>query len=383
MVVTDERAALHQAVSRLAPEISERARETERLRAVPADLMDRIKAAGLCRLALPTSLGGHELDPLTIVELIEDLSKADGSTGWTTLIGNSTAFTAWLDPEVAARLIGPDPNVSSTSMFGPLGTGVGDGDTLVVNGRWPFSSGAPNAELIQVGIFVMDGPAPRQRPDGAPDWRFVYVRREEVEIQDTWDAAGLRGTGSHDVVISDLAVPARQTAMPIFDTAPHAGPWWRLPFFCMARTFMVGFPLGVARRALDELEALAPTKRRGVAATTVAEDRVAQVEVARAEGGLQAARAFVFDALDEAWSAASEGSPVPASIDDRVKLATQQAMRAAVDAVDTAYRLGGAGAVYDSHPLQRCFRDIHAANQHIIFSDENWAEYGRSRMAPA
>lgn len=380
MVVIDERAALLDAVRQLAPEIRERALETERLRAVPADLMGRIKAAGLTRLALPGSLGGRELDLITMVELIEDLSKADGSTGWTTLICNSTAFVAWLDPAVAADLIGPDANIASTSMFGPLGRGTPEGDDLIITGRWPFSSGTPHAELFQVGIFVMDGEAPRMRADGVPDWRFVYLRRDEVEIDDTWNAAGLRGTGSHDVVLTEVRIPAARTAMPIFDAPQHDGPLWRLPFFCLARSLMVGFPLGVARRALDEIEALAPTKRRGMSPTTVAEDSGAQVAIAQAEGGLQAARAFVFDALDEAWSMATSGQRVGPEQERRITLAAQQAMRAGIEAVDTAFRLGGAGAVYDSHPLQRCFRDLHTGSNHIIFSDDNWAEYGRHVM---
>jgi alkylation response protein AidB-like acyl-CoA dehydrogenase len=381
MVVLDERATLHQSVAALAPEIRERALETETLRAVPADLMARIKAAGLCRLALPQALGGFELDPMTVVELIEDLSYADGSTGWTTLIGNATSFMAWLDPAVALDLIGDDPNISSTSMFGPLGTGIEEGDDVIVSGRWPFSSGSPNADLIQVGIFVMDGDQPRLRPDGLPDWRFVYLRKADVVIEDTWHAAGLRGTGSNDVVLTKVRVPARQTAMPVIDIAPHDGPLWRLPFFALARTIMIGFPLGVARRALDEIEALAPTKRRPMSPITLAEDPVARVEIAQAEAGLQAARAFVFDALDEIWSVALSGDRPGERYDQRVKLASQQAMRSAVDAVDCAFHLGGAGAVYETQPLQRCFRDVHAANQHIIFSNANWADYGRYAFA--
>ena len=381
MVVVDERAALHEAVRELAPEISARAQETEALRAVPADLFDRIKRAGLTRLALPVGLGGLEADPFTIIEVIEDLSAADGSTGWTTVISNATAFLAWLEPAVARDLLGGDADVASTSMFGPLGTAVEDGDgQLVLNGRWPFSSGAPGAELIQVGVFVMDGDAPRNRPDGMPDWRFAYLRRDEVQIEDTWYASGLKGTGSHDVVCDGVRIPAERTAMPMFDIAPHEGPLWRLPFFCLVEPLMAGFPLGVARRALDEITQLARTKRRGMSATTMAEDRVVRLALAHAEGGLQAARSFVLDAVDEVWSIATAGERPGLAQERRLGLAFQQAMKAATEAVDTAYRLGGAGAVYDTSPLQRCFRDIHAGAQHIVFSDDNWIEYATYRL---
>ena len=122
--------------------------------------------------------------------------------------GNSTAFFAWLDPEVARELIGDDPDFVSTSMWAPLGHAAPDGSgRFAVSGRWPFNSGCPHAAWLQVGVMVTGTDSPRR--DGAPDWRFAFVPGRAAQIEDTWDAMGLRGTGSHHLSLAGLAVPGR------------------------------------------------------------------------------------------------------------------------------------------------------------------------------
>ena len=143
---------------------------------------------------------------------------------------------------------------------------------------------------------------------------------------------------------------------------------------------MTGFPLGVGRRALDEFAALAPTKHRGSPPTRVAEDGHTQVELGRAEAGLLSARSFAYDAIADAWTTAVGGDRPTQTQEGRVQLALQQAMRAAVDAVDTAFTLSGSAAVFDGHPLQRCFRDIHTARQHVAFHSEGFQGYARMKV---
>jgi alkylation response protein AidB-like acyl-CoA dehydrogenase len=371
-----------EAARTLAPDFRARAEEGEALRTMPADLVARVAAAGLFGMWRPRSLGGLELAPVTQLEVIEELSRADGSAGWTVMIGNGgSGIFAWLDPDVAREMIGDDVGFASTSMFGPLGWAVPDGNGgFTVDGRWPFNSGCPHAAFYQTGVFVTDGEGPRMLANGAPDWRFAFFRPEQAEIVHTWDAAGLRGTGSHDLVVRGLGLPAGQFAAPMYEPARHDGPWWRIPFLTAIGMQIVGFPLGVARRALDEFTALATTKRRGGGAEPVAAGGHAQIELARAEGEVQAARAFVVDAMGDVWDSACAGDPPDLDQRARMLLAGQNAMRACVSAVDAVFRLSGSAAVYSTHPLQRCFRDIHTAGQHIFYADEAWARYAKHRF---
>jgi indole-3-acetate monooxygenase len=367
---TSDRDTALQAARELAPALAARADDGEALRTMPQDLVAKVKSAGLFRSALPRSLGGLELDPLSIVEIVEMLSRADGSAGWTILIGiGGTAFFAWLEPAVAKEMIGDNPDFASTCMFGPMGKAVSRGEReFTISGRWPFNSGCPHSEWLQFGVFVMDGDIPRFRDKDTPDWRFAFLKRDAVMIEDTWRAMGLRGTGSHYVTVKDQRVPTEHLPAPLFEPACHEGPLWRLPLFSLAAIVMVGFPLGVARRAIDEFTELARTKFRGGPTDSVAQDGHAQVELATAEAEVQAARAYVFDVLGELWATCCDGDSPSLQQRARMLLAANQAMRAGVDAVDRVFRLAGAGAVYEHESLQRCFRDIHTADQHIIFS---------------
>jgi indole-3-acetate monooxygenase len=385
--IADTGQAALAAARAIAPRFSARAREAEQLRTLPPDLVADARRAGLFRLATPRSLGGAELPPATIVEVVEELCRADGSAGWTVLIGNGTSFLAWLDPPVAVELLGGRTDAIAACVFAPTGRltaagagGGGGADSLRLAGSWAMSSGCLHADWFVNGAMVFDGDQPRLLPGRGPDWRLAVFPAASGSVTDTWDAAGLRGTGSHDVTAESVLVPERHTMAPFFEPARHDGPLWRFPFFTLVGTFLAGFPLGVARRALDELERLAPVKFRPPGPGSIAEDGDLQVALTRAEGGLQAARALVFDSLGVMWDSARAGD-VP-SVEQRARflLATQQAMRASIEAVDTVVGFAGAGALYADHPVQRCFRDIHAAARHIYFSPAAVKRYAKVRL---
>jgi alkylation response protein AidB-like acyl-CoA dehydrogenase len=367
----------------LAPELSERALEAERQRTLPIDLVDRARAAGLFHLAMPAALGGHESDPITMFEVIEELSRADGSAGWTVFIGNSTAFVAWLDPGVAKEIVGTRGDFITTGVFAPTGTACpagGSDDAYLVEGRWTFNSGCPHADWFMNGVLVKDGDAPRMIGD-RPDWRFAFYPASEGEIVDTWHVAGLRGTGSHDVVASGVRVPRERTIAPFFEPAKFDGPIYRLPFPVFLATFLAAFPLGVARRALDEFAVLAHKKSRSLPpGVPLCEDEAVEVEFARAEAAVRSARAFVVESIGAAYDAVLAGDEVSMAQRADVLGATLHAARSARAAADTVFALAGGGALYDASPLQRCVRDLMAGTQHMFYGAARWKTVARVQL---
>jgi indole-3-acetate monooxygenase len=308
--LSDRREEVFARADAVAPEFRARAAEGETNRTMPADLAAKVKKAGLFRLSLPTSLGGWEADPITIFEVIEKLCYADGSAGWTTLIGCSSVFMAWLDPSVAAKLLVGTPNICTTGVFAPLGRAVPDGNgSLTVDGRWPCNSGCPHSEWFVAGVIVMDGDHPRIVPPGRPDWRLACFPCADGEIIDNWYAAGLRGTGSHDIAVHEITVPEEMTCSPMFDPPRHGGPLYRLSFHNLISAHMAGFPAGVGRRALDEFVVAAEGKHRGSSPTSVADDPVVQHRFAVVDGDLRAARAFFIEAIGEVWEKVTRGDP--------------------------------------------------------------------------
>jgi alkylation response protein AidB-like acyl-CoA dehydrogenase len=225
--------------------------------------------------------------------------------------------------------------------------------------------------------------APRTGESGVPEWRLASFPTGRGQILDTWDGAGLRGSGSHDLALDGLRVPAELFVNPLESEPRHDGPLWRFPLFANLSVTLIGFPLAVARRALDEFTALARTKIRGPERLRVADDRHVQMQLTTAEGGLQSARAFAFDVIGDAWDTACAGDPLSLSQRAQLLLATQQAVRAAVAAVDGVFRLAGAGAVYTDQPIQRCFRDLHTLDAHTFFSADVVTRYAKHRLGVA
>ena len=294
------------------------------------------------------------------------------------LIGCSPTFMAWLDPGVAAKLLDGNPNICTTGVFAPLGRAVPDASgSFRVDGRWPCNSGCPHSEWFVTGAMIMDGEQPRLVPPGRPDWRFIWFPSTDGEIIENWDAAGLRGTGSHDVAARGITVPEELTCAPIFEPARHDGPLYRLSFFNLIAAHMSGFCAGVGRRALDEFAAVAEHKHRGPNPTSVADDPIVQHRFAIVDGDLQAARAFYMDAISDVWETVSSGDPCSLRQRARVMSANQTLQRSAVAAVDALLPLAGASAVYADNPIQRCSRDLHAASQHIYFNVEVLKDIGQ------
>ena len=365
----------------LSSELSARAAEGEQAGTLPPDLVERARALGLFRMLQPRALGGLELEPAAILQVIEELSRADGSAGWTIMIGSGgVGFSAWLEPSVALDVFGADADFTAASVFAPTGRATPNADgSLEIEGRWPFASGCRHADWFLNGAFVFDGEAPRMIPGRGPDWRLAFFPQSQARIDDNWDVLGLRGTGSNDVA-AKVTVPEELTISPFFEPARQPGPLFRLPFFTLVGVCLAGVPLGIARRALDEFVELAPTKTRAGSFEPIANDIAIQAELARAEGALQSARAFVFDAAGALWDTACAGDIPTLDQRARFQLATQQAVRSAVDCVDRMFNATGASAVHSSHPLQRCFRDVHTAKQHIFFSDAALHRFAKSRL---
>ena len=288
-------------------------------------------------------LGGLEVDPVAIVDTLERLSHADGSAGWCGLIGQATAFFGWLEPPVAKELLGSARRTCAHRRFLPPQGGLSlavDGD-YTVEGRWTFASGCLHSELIQLGLFVMDGDRPALRPDGSPDWRFAYVRTSEVEIVDTWDPFGLRGTGSNDIVVRQLRVPPEHMGMPMLDAPKSDDSIYQLGFWGHTAVVLGPFPLGVARRALDELEELLPARAARGGHVPLVQDPQVHYELGRCRGALGAARSFLDETVGEVWNGICSGSPATDADQQRLRLAMQHAMTAGLDAIDVAYRFAG------------------------------------------
>jgi indole-3-acetate monooxygenase len=177
-----------------------------------------------------------------------------------------------------------------------------------VTGRWALGSGCQHSAWIVDGCRVLHGDQPRLGPNRMPITRILFFPAASCEILDTWHSIGLRGTGSHDYAVSDLFVPAAHSLS--FREPPSApGPLYALPTTALFGAVLAAVPLGIARHAIDISTELAGTKIATRSEQALREDATMRGDLGRAEALLRSGRAFLYEALDEAWNMVTAGQP--------------------------------------------------------------------------
>jgi alkylation response protein AidB-like acyl-CoA dehydrogenase len=199
---------------------------------------------------VPEALGGGETDPVITCRVVEELSSVDGATGWVSMLCGSYGLLSGLLPDEAAREIYTDPGAIVAGSLPPNGVAHSVAGGYSVSGRWPMASGINHSTWVLGNCRVFDGDAPQLTRSGTPAMRVLLFPRSEVEIIDTWDVAGLRGTGSHDYQVQDLFVPAHR-GCGLVDEPINPGPLYALPYVTIATVLMASVAMGIARHALD------------------------------------------------------------------------------------------------------------------------------------
>lgn len=372
-----EAARLIQAAFELGPTIGGARDEIERERRLPATLVEHLRDCGFFSLWLARSLGGPELSLSDFVRVIEALAQSDGSVAWCTANASGYSRFSGFLPEPVARQIFVEKRAVVAGNMGALGCAVPVTGGYRVTGRWSYGSGILHSDWVLGGCVVADSEGPRRGPDGLPDARIVFFPTAAAEVIDTWQVGGLRGTGSHDYRVTDLFVPEDQAVSRAGDAPRFPGPLYALPRNVAFGATIAAVPLGIARAALDALRDLSATKTARISPTVLRERPAVQAAVGRAEATLRAARAFLLEVCDDAWTTASSGEPLTLEQRAMMRLACAQAAEAAKVAVRAAYDAGGGTAVYEDCLIQRCFRDAHAAAQHVQIQDGNFETGGR------
>jgi alkylation response protein AidB-like acyl-CoA dehydrogenase len=359
-----------QAARALAPLIRATADDADATRHFPRAVIEAMAAARIFRQMVPRAAGGDELDPITALNVVEAVSRVDGSAGWLAMIGGGAGFlTGYLETDVARTIF----TAPMACLCGNLGAAAGRAKRVSggyrVTGRWPFMSGCEHSTWLAGNARIFDGDAQRMNGDGTPATRIVLFPREDATIIDTWSATGLRATGSHDVAVSEVFVPDEHS-LAWADGPRQSGPLYPVRFMLMTHA---AHALGIARAAVDGLVQLAEYKQPTRGAAPLKELALFQHNLAQADALVHAARAFVWDSTAEVWAALCAGQSVGLRERTLLRLGMTHAVQSAAQAVDLVWAVAGSSPVYTRSPIERCFRDIHVATQHAavgVFSYE-------------
>lgn len=362
----------------LVPLLQDRAAEAEAGARVPQEVSDRLGAAGLYRMLVPEALGGSAAHPRVFSEVLETLARGDAAAAWVVMTGSTTGvLMAYLDDAVAASLLDTEPSAALAGVFAPTAMAVPVDGGYRVSGRWAYGSGSQNAAWIMGGAIVPTEQGPRRLADGSLEIRSCFFSADDVTIHDTWKVSGLRGTGSHDLEVSEVFVPAERTTCLAQDAPRHDAPLYRFPVFGLLATGVCSVGLGLGRAALELAHTHVKGKTKIGTSKTMADSELVQIELARARGQLNAARAYLHSTLDATWASTADGAPISVPQRAELRLAASHAARTSAAVVDTCYTLCGGRAIWDRNPLSRIFRDVHVMTQHIMVGNQVDRAVGR------
>lgn len=364
----------------LAPRIRERAGAIEAARQLPPDLVMDVARAGLFKVAVPTAAGGLGADIITALRVIEEVARADGSTGWCLAMAvNTFRQSAQLSPRARRELFWSDPVGVSAGSANARGRAVAVPGGYRVTGHWFFASGCMHASSLHGACKVFDGDAPRLLPNGDQEIRIAYFYPKSVaRIIDTWDVSGMRGTGSHDIEVEDLFVPEERTFSALDRRARVTGPINRIHGFDLAGCGFACVGLGVARAAIDALVELASVKVPRYASTLLRDREMTQAQIGEAEALLRSGRAFLFEVVGEMWETVLAARPITERQRSELRLAMTHAAQSAARATHLACVASGTTSIFASSPLERYARDAEVVTRHVQLQCVNYEAVGRT-----
>jgi indole-3-acetate monooxygenase len=364
-------------VESIAPVVAEHASASETLGRLNEPTMAALRSTRLLQFFSPLALGGLEADPVTQLLVLEALARIDASTSWTLgiLAGVPGIFGAYLPVATAHRLFVETIPPMVGSLL-PKGTAEQVPGGYRVKGRWPYGSGIHHAKWVGAGTIIPGQPI----PEGA---RVVLLPREQVAIHDNWQVAGLRASGSSDYSIEDQFVPEEMSfslVNLIMGKAVTGGAAFRLGTPAWVVSFHIGIALGIARRALDEILIQATDKDRGFPPSGLPTQPHVQFALGKAEIELTSARAYGLQIIGDLWEEAQTGCVPPPARQAEVRAACTYITEVAQCVTTAAFQAAGGTALFDTNPLQRCFRDIAAASQHFVVSQSAYRAMGMFKL---
>ncbi len=384
MTISEESPITHEEIlartRELVPAIRDRVVEAEHMRRQPAETVKAYVDAGLIRTLLPKRWGGYELSLDTVVDSVLEIAKVDGSAGWCYSLLLSHVWFLALFPEKAQRDVWSE-NLDAllATAFAPAGKAIRVDGGYLLNGNWPWASGIDNCSWAMLNTLLMPTAEGKR-----PEQRFMLVPRSDYEIVDTWFVAGLKGTGSNNVVLEDVFVPEYRSVT-FLDMAKGEAPGTLVnPGLLYRQPLSAAFPAPLVTSVLGATMGACEFWRDGLRSkvTSITREKVielthVQIRLAEIVAKIDAAELLLRRVLDMVCS----GPPLSPEMVMRSHRDYAYVTRLCVEATEQIYLASGASANFESNPLQRYWRDVHAMAVHAALNFDNAGEaFGRNAL---
>ena len=344
-----------------------RPRDRRQLRRLPFETVAEFEHMGFFRMLQPKSWGGFECDPKTFFDVQMTVAAACPSSAWVLgVVGVHNWQLALFPREAQADVWAMDPDIRISSSYAPTGKVVRVEGGYQVSGRWSFSSGCDHCRWVFLGGMV-----PPESEGKPPEMRTFLLPRDEYRIDDNWYVAGLKGTGSKDIVVEDAFVPEHRTHRLIDGfkrkspgNEVNTAPLYRLPFGQVFVRSVSTSAIGIAQGALDAYRAVAAKRIAAGDGSKVAEEGAAQLVCADAAATIDEVRLVLHRNMDEMMALVRAGEDIPLERRVAFRADSSRAVARCVAAVDGLYAQSGGRAIFLTSPMLRYFLDAHAARAH-------------------
>jgi 3-hydroxy-9,10-secoandrosta-1,3,5(10)-triene-9,17-dione monooxygenase len=366
----------------LIPQLRDRASRTEELRRLPPETERDLHESGLFRILQPKRVGGSELDYVALVDCADAIGQADASVAWNFAnLASHQWMLGMFDKRAQDLVWNKDANalIASSFIF-PAGRARKADGGYVLRGSWPFSSGVESSEWNMLASVV----ASEDDADGI-EYRIFLLNKRDYQINDTWNATGLRGTGSNDVLVNDAFVAEPMTVAasdlaggPTSGSAVNPNALYTLPVFSLFPYVLSGVALGNAQACLDDYVEIARHRASTYNRAKLADLQSTQIKIAEASAKVDAARMIMRTACIEAMADARRGHIPNMAAKTKLRRDGAYSVNLCTEAVSLLFSASGARGLFTSGALQRQFRDAHAINSHLAFNfDAAGTNYGR------
>ncbi len=335
---------------------------------ISSDIVEGFKKYGIYRAMVPKRFGGLEQSPAEFCRLIEKISEADGSAGWVASFGMSPAYFGALPVKTLEKLYSKTPDIIFAGGIFPPQPAQKSNNQYCVSGRWKFSSGCMSADIVGVGIMPMEGESALGLP------RMAVLPKQDVEIDMTWDTVGLRGTGSHDLVVNNQFVDEDWTF--IRGSASQLDePFFRYPSLSFATQVLVITGAGITQAAIKQFKSMAEG-RSITGGVKMGERPVTQFNFAQLVARFEGARSWFYEAINQTWESILAGNAPSKEQIMQMRLSSTQLTRTCSEVTRHLQLMAGMSAIYNGHPLARYVNDMNVLTQHAFMGDLTFQNAG-------
>lgn len=346
--------------------IRKRANQFEKQRYVDNDIIECFKQIGVYRAFVPKQFGGDERSPTDFLQLIEEISTADGSAGWVASFGMNPFYLGTLPLESIQKVWQDTPDIVFAGGIFPTQPAQKTEGGYALSGRWKFASGCMGASLLGVGI---QPDTPGELP------RMAVLPREKVQIDETWNMIGMCATGSHDLVINHEVVSEEWTFVR-GGKSNLTEPLFKYPSLSLATQVLAITTLGMARQALAIITQEAKDRKSVTGAPNIGEREYVQIAIGKATANMLASKAFFYQSTESAWQSIVAGNEPSNEQINLLRLSSSHLTHECVGVIRTVYELMGMTSAENSHPMTRIMRDALLASQHAFMGQITFRNAG-------